>query len=114
MRGILPDIKIAFVMLCFAVVSSANAQDLHYSQFYNAPLSVNPALSGVFDGKFRLSNIYRSQWSGLGKGYTTLHISGDAPIGKGMLGSNFFGIGFMIAQDKAGEAGYKSSLFEGS
>ncbi len=116
MRKILPYRKITLALIAFAVQISTivSAQDVHFSQFYNAPLLENPALTGVFDGKFRLSNLYRSQWSGLGKGYTTIHVSGDAPLGKGLIGENFFGIGFVVCQDKAGEAGYASTLFEGS
>ena len=116
MRKILPIKKITLVLIAFAmqVATTLHAQDVHFSQFYNAPLVVNPALTGVFDGKFRLSNIYRSQWSGLGNGYKTIHVSADAPIGKGTLGSNFFGIGLLVNQDKAGEAGYQSTLFQGS
>lgn len=92
----------------------AHAQDAHFSQFYSTPLQVNPALTGVFDGKFRLSNTYRSQWGGIGEGYKTIHISADLPLAKGMLGSNYFGLGFMMYQDKAGEAGFASTIFEGS
>ncbi len=116
MRKILPNNKITLVLLAFAmqVATTLNAQDQHFSQFYNAPLIVNPALTGVFDGKFRLSNLYRSQWSGLGEGYKTIHVSADAPLGKGTMGSNFFGIGVVVSQDKAGEAGFKSTIVEGS
>ena len=38
------------------------AQDTHFTQFYAAPLTLNPALTGVFDGKYRFSLIYRDQW----------------------------------------------------
>lgn len=38
------------------------AQDQHFTQFYAAPLTLNPALAGAFDGKYRLSVIYRDQW----------------------------------------------------
>ncbi len=39
------------------------AQDLIYSQFYNAPSFLNPALSGEFEGDIRFNMIYRSQWT---------------------------------------------------
>ncbi len=41
----------------------AFSQDLIYSQFYNAPGYLNPALNGQFEGDLRLNMIYRSQWS---------------------------------------------------
>ena len=90
------------------------AQDVHFSQFSYAPLQVNPALTGIFDGRARFSNIYRSQWSSLGKGFTTIHLSGDAPLAKGKLKNNYFGIGGMIYQDKAGTAGFKTTILEAS
>lgn len=95
-------------------LSHVNAQDVHFSQFSNAPLQVNPALTGIFDGKARISNIYRSQWSSIGKGFKTIYLSADAPLAKGKLSNNYFGIGGMIYQDKAGEAGFKSTILEAS
>ena len=41
-----------------------NAQDRLFSQFYAAPLTLNPALTGAFDGKFRVGANYRDQWRG--------------------------------------------------
>ena len=41
------------------------AQDRQFTQFYASPMSLNPALSGVFDGKYRVGGIYRDQWRGL-------------------------------------------------
>ena len=93
---------------------SVVAQDVHFSQFSYSPLQVNPALTGIFDGRARISNIYRSQWSGLGDGYKTIHLSCDAPLAKGKLKNNYFGIGGMIYQDKAGTVGFKSTILEAS
>jgi type IX secretion system PorP/SprF family membrane protein len=96
------------------VVEILQAQDAHFSQFNTTPLQVNPAQTGVFDGVFRLSNNYRTQWSGLGKGYSTIHVAADAPLGKGKLGTNFFGVGLMVYQDRAGSAGFKNTIIEAS
>ncbi len=96
------------------LAAGLHAQDAHFSQYHTTPLQVNPAQTGVFDGTLRLSNTYRTQWSGLGKGYSTIHLSGDAPLGKGELGTNFFGVGLMIYQDKAGSAGFANTIIEGS
>jgi len=115
MRKFLHRILIALpVFLAIHPWISVSGQDAHFSQFYATPLQVNPAMTGVFDGKFRLSNSYRNQWSSLGKGYSTLHISADAPVAKGFLGNNFFGIGLLVYQDKAGEAGYRNTIVEAS
>ncbi|MBP7273969.1 MAG: PorP/SprF family type IX secretion system membrane protein [Saprospiraceae bacterium] len=48
------------------------AQDRHYSQFYASPLTLNPALTGAYNAKYRVAGIYRNQWSGaLPQPYTT-------------------------------------------
>lgn len=46
----------------FLSLSTLIGQDQHFTQFYASPLSLNPALTGAFDGKFRFSFIYRDQW----------------------------------------------------
>lgn len=38
------------------------AQDQHFTQFYASPLTFNPALTGAFNGTYRLGVIYRDQW----------------------------------------------------
>ena len=32
---------------------SSSAQDVHFSQFYESPLTLNPALCGVYNGRLR-------------------------------------------------------------
>jgi type IX secretion system PorP/SprF family membrane protein len=39
------------------------AQDHLYSQFFNSPLYLNPALTGQFKGDLRMNLIYRNQWT---------------------------------------------------
>lgn len=46
----------------FFISGSAFAQDQDFSQFYASPATLNPALTGAFEGKFRVSFIYRDQW----------------------------------------------------
>ncbi|MEL7021553.1 MAG: PorP/SprF family type IX secretion system membrane protein, partial [Bacteroidota bacterium] len=48
------------ILSCIALI--ATAQDKHFTQFYAAPLTLNPALTGTFDGRYRFSTIYRDQW----------------------------------------------------
>jgi type IX secretion system PorP/SprF family membrane protein len=49
----------------FWVAFDLEAQDFHFSQFYASPLTLNPALTGRFNGDYRLGAIHRSQWSGI-------------------------------------------------
>jgi hypothetical protein len=42
------------------------AQDARFSQYYNAPLSLNPALAGNGIEYIRVAGLYRTQWAGMG------------------------------------------------
>ena len=56
------------VLLCIilaTVTVSGYAQDIHFSQFYASPLTMNPAMTGMMDGTFRATAQYREQWSSL-------------------------------------------------
>src|SRR4051812_45345684 len=63
-------------LLLFLLLRSA-AQDVHFSQYYFSPLSLNPANAGNFNGDYRLFANYRSQWRTLDKGYNTYSAGGD-------------------------------------
>ncbi len=102
---------LAYVMLAGV---SLRAQDTHFSQFYSTPLLVNPAMTGIFDGKFRISNNYRAQWGSIADAYKTIHISLDVPIAKTRLKKNFFGLGLMFYQDNAGAAKFTHTIIEGA
>ncbi|MFN0318608.1 MAG: PorP/SprF family type IX secretion system membrane protein [Burkholderiales bacterium] len=53
---------LTLLVAIFFFTMAALAQDQHFTQFYASPLTLNPALSGAFDGKYRLAIIYRDQW----------------------------------------------------
>jgi len=48
--------------LVFIILEFASAQDKHFTQFYAAPLTLNPALTGAFSGSYRVGGTYRDQW----------------------------------------------------
>lgn len=53
-------------------------QDQHFTQFYASPVTLNPALTGAYTGKYRLSFIYRDQWrSVLDNPYATFSAATD-------------------------------------
>lgn len=57
---------------------TARAQDIHFSQFYESPLTLNPALCGMFNGTLQAEANYRTQWAGAmgaGDGYNTIGAS---------------------------------------
>jgi len=88
---------IALCALCY----TSNAQDPHFSQFYETPLLRNPALAGIFAGDVRIQGVYRSQWASITTPYETGSFNAEykQPIGKG---DDFLTIGGEIQYDKAG------------
>lgn len=53
------------------------AQDVHFSQYYFSPLSLNPANTGNDKADFRFFGNYRSQWRDISKAYNTFSAGGD-------------------------------------
>lgn len=72
--------KAILTILCGLCSTQAIAQDHIYSQFFNAPLYLNPALTGQFEGDIRLNMIYRNQFSGMSQGLNYLSASADINI----------------------------------
>ena len=88
-------------LLCIAFY--VNAQDPHFSQFFASPLSLNPALTGKFDGTVRVAGNYRNQWPAFNNVYTTSTLSVDFGILKNKLPDfDTWGIGILMLTDKAG------------
>ena len=61
--GLGKKVRLIGTLILIMIVKLAFTQDLIYSQFYNAPGYLNPALNGQFEGDLRLNLIYRSQWT---------------------------------------------------
>ena len=82
------------------------AQDIHFTQYYMSPMTLNPAMAGKFEGTVRIGGIYRDQWSSvINNPYRTPSAWVDAPIIRGFRKRDWIGVGFMLYQDKAGSVG---------
>src|ERR1700750_2272151 len=68
---------------------AANAQDIHFSQFFETPLLRNPALAGIFTGDFRVQTVFRDKWPTSNTADQPGPRSGEykCPVGKA---SNYF------------------------
>lgn len=87
-----------FSFTCF----EAAAQDPQFSQFYAAPLYLNPALTGA-TGQARAGLNYRNQWPALEANFTTMSVYGDY-----FIEDKKSGIGMLISNDVEGLAGLRS------
>lgn len=93
-----------FLINCSLLIS--NAQDIHFSQFYNAPLVINPGNVGHFDGDYRFAAIYRSQWKSITVPYKTFSGSFDMNLNKLEDAPGYLSAGLMLFQDKAGDSDF--------
>ena len=102
---------IAIILSCiFAGIFSCElkAQDIHLSQFFEAPLWRNPSLAGIFSGDFRLQGVYRSQWGSVTVPYKTGSFNGEykMPVGGG---NDFLTIGAQLIYDRAGSTNFTTT-----
>lgn len=89
------------VLFLGGFIPKAMAQvDPHFSQYYAYPMWLNPGLTGVMDGDFRLTANYKSQWSTITNPYQTEGLSFDTyPTGH-------FAFGGTILNQSAGDGGW--------
>ncbi len=105
------------ILLCSICLLAlqANAQDLHFSQYYNAPLTVNPANTGFIpDGNYRIGANFRQQWASVPVPYTTMSAWGDMQVMKNENNNGWFGLGLHLLSDRSGDGNLVSNKIYGS
>ncbi|MFT4062095.1 MAG: PorP/SprF family type IX secretion system membrane protein [Edaphocola sp.] len=90
----------------FAIGCTCNtvmAQDLHFSQYYNAPMLLSPANTGLMpENDFRAGVNYRNQWSNIPSPFHTMAAYGDAQLFKSISANNWLGLGGALFNDRSG------------
>jgi type IX secretion system PorP/SprF family membrane protein len=87
------------------IAQHATAQDQHFTQFYAAPMTLNPALTGAFEGKYRVSSIYRDQWrSVLDEPVQSFAVAGDFRFSprRSRVEEDAIGLGLLFTNDRVG------------
>ncbi|AOM77023.1 PorP/SprF family type IX secretion system membrane protein [Pedobacter steynii] len=74
--------------------------DPHFSQYYAHPLWLNPALTGVTDGEYRVSINAKQQWGSISNSYLTGGASFDMAPVKNLA------FGAMVLNQNAGDISY--------
>jgi len=107
---------IAFVVFSQGLNIFAFGQDLHFAQFFNSPLTTNPANTGFIpDGDYRLGINYRNQWSSIMTlPYKTMSAFGDVQLMKDRFENGWVGLGGVILKDVAGSGSLSSTKIYGS
>ena len=99
----------------FLVAASCNllslccfSQDIHFSQFFEAPLLRNPSLAGIFTGDIRVQAVYRDQWNTVTNAFKTGTLDAEykMPIGNA---DDFITAGIQMLYDRAGTVSWVST-----
>ena len=94
-------LTIIFYGSTFSSQQELSAQDPRFSQYYNAPIRLNPAMTGAFEGLWRVGGNFRTQWGSVAETpYTTYHAMADMKVNVGK--SDYFGAGFSALTDISG------------
>ena len=102
-------IKYIFILL-FLSGTVAKAQDPHFSQFFMAPESVNPALIGtMLESGWKVMSNYRQQWGSSGTPYNTFTLGAASKIyNKQSIGNTLYG-SVQLMTDETMSGAFKST-----
>jgi type IX secretion system PorP/SprF family membrane protein len=81
---------------------AALGQDIHFSQFTNMPLNLNPGIAGFTDCDYRIYTNYKRQWASVAP-FSTKYVSYDMSAYE-LANGNSLGAGVSFFNDKAGTA----------
>lgn len=93
-------ISLMLFCACLGIIKSQAQVDPHFSQYYMYPSYLNPALTGAFDGDYRATAIYRSQWGNITTPFKTPGVAVD------FNGNKSLNYGLSLLQQTAGDGGY--------
>jgi type IX secretion system PorP/SprF family membrane protein len=93
------------------IALGSRAQDVHFTQYFTSPLTLNPAQTGLTQGDWRASANFRSQWYTVSKNpYVSGTIAFDIPTLRGKLPEgDALGIGVLGLYDKSGTGGLQNT-----
>lgn len=89
------------VFILVSVLRSTAQVDPHFSQYYAFPLWMNPAMTGMMEGTYRATAIYRNQWNSVMIPFSTIGFSADINTSANL------NLGIDVLNQTAGDAGYK-------
>jgi type IX secretion system PorP/SprF family membrane protein len=93
--------RLILAILLFALAFTVKAQDAHFTQKFNNPLFVNPALTGNGEKVNRLSFLYRDQWRVVPVKYVSTFLNYDRKLFE--KNNNKIAAGIQFFYDRAGD-----------
>lgn len=86
-----------------------NAQDVHFSQFWESATLRNPALVGIFYEDFKVTAQHRTQWASISAPFRTTQISAEGKWAVGREATDYVSVGLQGYADKAGTIALKTT-----
>ncbi|MEX2591582.1 MAG: type IX secretion system membrane protein PorP/SprF [Anditalea sp.] len=99
--------SVFFILIFLSSALESFGQDPQYSQYYAAPLYLNPAFAGS-ELRGRMGLNYRNQWPGMDASFTTFSAYYDT-----FLDNYNSGVGIMITNDVESAANLRSTNISG-
>jgi hypothetical protein len=96
---------ILLLPLLLLTCPALQAQDIHFSQFFASPLTLNPAETGNFPEDYRIGGNFKNQWAWANDksyNYRTFSVYADMGLFKGKLPhGDWMGLGLVALHDNA-------------
>ena len=88
----------------------AAGQDPHFTQYNGSPFTVNPAYTGVFNGKARFTSQFRQQWGQSIDPFITTAASLDVKVGESeRTRQHPFNVGVQFMNDRSLKGAFRSN-----
>jgi type IX secretion system PorP/SprF family membrane protein len=100
------------LVLLLLIITNIQAQDVQFTQYMTVSTYLNPAMSGAFDGNYRVRLINRDQWTNFeSKSLKTLSVLGDIklPLQRNVSISDFIGLGLYYLSDRSRNLDYNTN-----
>lgn len=102
--------KVIALLLTNYLLITTHSQDLHFSQYLNAPLLTNPANTGFSpECDYRVGVNSRTQWAGTNVPYKTNSFWADAQLSREKIENGWLGLGGVVLTDVAGSGNLSST-----
>ncbi len=93
-----------FIVCLLGSGIAASAQDLHFSQYFNAPMLQSPANTALMpESDYRAGINYRTQWGAIPVPFNTFSAYADMQLLRNRNVTNWMGIGVAFFSDRAGD-----------
>ena len=105
--------KIILAIATFLSVG-ATAQDVHFTQYFTSPLTLNPANTGLVNCDWRVSANYRTQWATVPVPFNTFSAFADFGLMRNQWETSWLGAGLAVWRDVAGNGDLALTKVQGN